>query len=45
MNPTTLGIIGPGFLNRVPTLPLDLRPGKSIRTLGLGIRLHRPGEV
>ena len=31
MNPTVLGVIGPGFLNQVPTLPMNLqaRPPKA----------------
>ena len=35
MNPTVLGVIGPGFLNQVPTLPTNIAQiptSKAIRT-------------
>ena len=43
MNPTILGVIGPGFLNQVPTLGLDLRlpgPGESRLELGIPVSLR-----
>ena len=36
MNPTTLGVTGPGFLNQVPTLSL-------LRTLVIGFGLSDVG--
>ena len=39
MNPTIFGGIGPGFLNRVPTLTLLMAWGLGFRVFGLGLRL------
>ena len=53
MNPTILGVIGPGFLNQVPTLVMGMDAGsRAVQTYGMAqalpqlqrLRVKRDGD-
>ena len=39
MNPNILGVIGPGFLNQVPTLGFTVS-GFRVRVMAIGLRVY-----